>query len=68
MSAVIDLIKLEVAAIPTYTRNLRPLINNYEELPYGFSNILIPVEEPEEIAADKLVALVVSPYMRYRSD
>ena len=59
-------IKFEVATIPAHSRNVRPLISNYEELPYGYSSILIPVEEPEEIAADKLLALAVSPYKRYR--
>jgi len=59
-------IKLEIAAIPAHTRTVRALISNYEALPYGYSNILIPVEEPEEIAADKLLALSVSSYTRYR--
>ena len=59
-------IKLEVAAVPAHTKSIRALIVNYEELPYGYSNILIPVEEPEEIAADKLLALAISPYTRYR--
>jgi len=59
-------IKLEIAAIPAHTRSIRALIVNYEELPYGYSNILIPVEDPEEIAADKLLALAISSYTRYR--
>ena len=61
-----QIIKLKIAAIPAYTRTVRALISNYEVLPYGYSNILIPVEEPEEIAADKLLALSVSLYTRYR--
>jgi len=59
-------IKLEVAAVPAHTRTIRALIANYEALPQGYSNILIPVEEPTEIAADKLLALANSPYARYR--
>jgi len=59
-------IKLEIAAIPAHTRSIRALVINHDELPYGYSNILIPVEEPEEIAADKLLALATSSYIRYR--
>ena len=59
-------IKLEVAAVAAHTKSIRALIVNYKELPYGYSNILIPVEEPEEIAADKLLALATAPYTRYR--
>jgi len=59
-------IKLEVASVPAHTRSVRALLVNYEELPYGYSNILVPVEEPEEIAADKLLALAVSAHTRYR--
>ena len=59
-------IKLEVAAVPAHTKSIRTLLVNYAELPFGYSNILIPVEEPEEIAADKLLALAMSTYTRYR--
>jgi predicted nucleotidyltransferase component of viral defense system len=59
-------IKLEVASVPAYTTSVRPLLLNYDNLPLGYSDILIQAETQEEIAADKLVSLVSSKYIRYR--
>ncbi|MDR1185298.1 MAG: nucleotidyl transferase AbiEii/AbiGii toxin family protein [Coriobacteriales bacterium] len=59
-------IKLEVAGVPAHTRVIRPLINNYSELPYGYANILVLVESIEEIVVDKLFALSTASYTRYR--
>jgi predicted nucleotidyltransferase component of viral defense system len=59
-------IKLEVAGVSAHTRVIRPLINNYSELPYGYANILVLVESIEEIVVDKLFALATASYMRYR--
>ena len=50
-------IKLEVASIPAYTREARPLSRNYEFLPDGYNDVLIMVETKAEIMADKLVSL-----------
>ena len=59
-------IKLEIADIPAYTRSVRPLARNYDALPAGYADMLLFVEDLEEIAADKLFALVAAPYVRYR--
>lgn len=50
-------IKLEVANIPAYSRELRSLMRNYQFLPDGYSDVLIGVESLDEIMADKLVSL-----------
>ncbi|MBC8946165.1 nucleotidyl transferase AbiEii/AbiGii toxin family protein [Xenorhabdus indica] len=50
-------IKIEVANIPAYTRNILPLRNNYDSLPDGYNDTLIHVETLDEIMADKLIAL-----------
>jgi predicted nucleotidyltransferase component of viral defense system len=59
-------IKLEIAAVPAHTRIVKPLARNYETLPASYADILLFVEDLEEIAADKLFALVAAPYIRYR--
>jgi predicted nucleotidyltransferase component of viral defense system len=59
-------IKLEVAAIPSHTRTVRPLSINYEDLPAGYANTLLYTETLEEILADKIVSFAISPYIRYR--
>ncbi|MDR1183994.1 MAG: nucleotidyl transferase AbiEii/AbiGii toxin family protein [Coriobacteriales bacterium] len=61
-----QLIKLEIATIPTYERIIRPLLVNYPELPEGYGNVLLPVESLKEILADKLVSLAVAQNIRYR--
>ncbi|PHM77017.1 hypothetical protein Xcab_02435 [Xenorhabdus cabanillasii JM26] len=37
-------IKIEVANIPAYTRNILPLRNNYDSLPDGYNDTLIHIE------------------------
>jgi len=59
-------IKLEVAAVPAYSRELQVLKLNYPELPASYSDILIPCESLEEIMADKLESFICSPQLRYR--
>lgn len=60
-------IKIEVANIPAYSRVPRPLQENYEFLPDGYSDTLIMTETLDEIMADKLVSLVgCQRYVRYR--
>lgn len=50
-------IKLEVAAIPAYSRQIKGLVRNYQFLPDGYSDVFIGVESLDEIMADKLVSL-----------
>lgn len=49
-------IKIELAAVPAYSRETMPLRKNYDFLE-GAVTTLVPVESREEILADKLVAL-----------
>lgn len=51
-------IKLEVAAVPAWTREIRSPRRNYEFLPDGYEDILVPTESLEEIMADKLISLI----------
>ncbi|MCW3783578.1 nucleotidyl transferase AbiEii/AbiGii toxin family protein [Defluviimonas salinarum] len=60
-------IKLEVANVPAYTSELRSPMRNYQMLPAGYEDILIPTETLEEVMADKIVALVAcTSYPRHR--
>jgi predicted nucleotidyltransferase component of viral defense system len=51
-------IKLEVAVIPAWTREVNALKRNYDFLPDGYEDILIPSESLDEIMADKLISLI----------
>ena len=60
-------IKLEVADIPAYTRDIKSLARNYTFLPDGYSDVLLGVESLDEIMADKLVSLpACDRYVRHR--
>jgi len=59
-------ISVEVAAIPSYTKELRPLRVNYYGVPESYGDIIVLVESLEEILADKMLAFVVSSHIRYR--
>lgn len=60
-------IKIEVANIPAYSREPRPLLINYDFLPDGYGDTLIMTETLDEVMADKLVSLVNTlRYVRYR--
>ena len=61
-----QMIKLEVANVPAYTRVPQLLKRNYDFLPDWYDNVAIMVETREEIMADKLVALVDCPRLRHR--
>lgn len=52
-------IKLEIANVPAYTRELVPLLNNYEML-NGRNGVLVNTETVSEILADKVVAFPTS--------
>ncbi len=59
-------IKLEIANIPAYTRELMPLKLNYDFL-MGYGAVLVNTETLDEIMADKLVAFPASvKTIRYR--
>lgn len=59
-------IKIEVANIPAYTREVLPLKKNHPYLPDGYDDILITVESLNEIMADKLVSLAAAGHVRHR--
>ena len=60
-------IKIEVANIPSYSREPKPLLINYGFLPDGYGDILILTETLDEVMADKLISLVnTARYVRYR--
>lgn len=60
-------IKIEVAGVPAYSREPRPLLANYEFLPDGYGDTLIMTETLDEVMADKLVSLVNTVrYVRHR--
>lgn len=60
-------IKIEIANIPAYTQSIKTLVSNYEQLPSGYSDLIIRVEELTEIMADKLVSFpATTSHIRYR--
>ncbi len=60
-------IKIEVANIPSYSREPRALQHNYDFLPDGYSDTLVMTETLDEIMADKLVSFVSCiRHIRYR--
>jgi len=62
-----QMIKIKVANIPFYTREIRRLQSNYEFLPDGYGDTLIGVESLNEIMADKLISFPqCQKYIRYR--
>ncbi|MBP6104228.1 MAG: nucleotidyl transferase AbiEii/AbiGii toxin family protein [Gammaproteobacteria bacterium] len=62
-----QMIKIEIANIPAYTREPRPLQANYDFLLDGYSDTLVMVETLDEIFADKLISLVnCQVYVRHR--
>lgn len=59
-------IKIEIANIPAYTEEVRPVLQNYDFLAGYGANILVRVETLSEIMADKVLAFVASKNIRYR--
>ena len=60
-------IKLEIATVPSYTREIVALRSNYDLLPDGYDDILIPSESLSEVMADKLISYPATVrYTRYR--
>ena len=52
-------IKLEIANVPPYTREIVPLSSNYDFLS-GMNSVLVPTKSMAEILADKVVAFPTS--------
>ena len=62
-----QMIKIEVANIPAYTRVPQLLRRNYDFLPDGYGDLVVLVESLDEIMADKLISLVdCTAYIRHR--
>jgi hypothetical protein len=62
-----QMIKVEVACVPAYSRLPQSLRNNYDFFPDGYGDLVILAESLEEILADKLVSLVAcTSYVRHR--
>jgi hypothetical protein len=62
-----QMIKLEIARVPAYTRVPRSLQSNYDFLPDGYRDLIVLVESLDEILADKLVSLPANTaYVRHR--
>lgn len=59
-------VKLEIAPVPAHSHTFMQPINHYTS--YGFESKLPPikVESIDEIMADKILALAMAPYPRYR--
>lgn len=52
-------VKIEIANIPAYTRELVPLRSNYEFL-LGYDSVLVNAESLDEVMADKIIAFPAS--------
>ena len=62
-----QMIKLEIARVPAYTRVPRSLQSHYDFLPDGYRDLIVLVESLDEILADKLVSLPANrAYVRHR--
>lgn len=59
-------VRLEIANVPAYSGQLRPLRRNYTALPDGYEDILVPVETVSEVLCDKLISAVASKAPRHR--
>jgi predicted nucleotidyltransferase component of viral defense system len=62
-----QMIKIEIAAIPAYTRTPQQLRRNYDFLPDGYADLVVLTESLDEIMAHKLISLVnCRSHIRYR--
>ena len=60
-------LKLEIANVPAYTREVVALKKHYDFLPDGYSDTLIVAETLNEVMADKLISLpATAQYVRFR--
>jgi len=58
-------IKIEVAGVPAYTKELTPLRRNYDFL-QGYDSLLVNTESLSEVMADKILAFPVAKNIRHR--
>jgi len=62
-----QIIKIEIANVPAYTKTPKQLLYNYDFLPDGYNDTIVMVETLDEILADKIVAFVnCQAYVRHR--
>ncbi len=61
-----QVINIEIAAVPSYAPQLMPVRSPYPHLPEPIRTQLLVVESPEEILADKIVAVSARPYLKAR--
>lgn len=61
-----QMIKIEIANIPAYTKEPKQLLHNYTFLPDGYQDTIIMVETLDELLADKVVSFVVCDHIRNR--
>ena len=59
-------INIEICNIPAHSLETHQVRQNYPFMPDGYNNILIGVESPDEIMADKLLFLAATNNIRYR--
>ncbi len=59
-------IHLDVAKVPTYTSEVRPIQVISNGVAYGYRSLMLKVESKEEILADKIVALGARDYLKSR--
>jgi len=59
-------IKIEIAEVPSYNNTIRSINENYEGVFGKNDGTVVRVETKDEILADKIVALVARPYLKYR--
>lgn len=59
-------IKVEIAEVPSYSREIKRVTSRYPQLPKSYGDVLVPCESLAEICADKLVAFSMSTHLRHR--
>lgn len=60
-------VKIEIASVPSHTREVRPLALHYQGLPQSYSTTIIVCQTATEILADKIISFADSAdYVRYR--
>jgi len=61
-----QVINIEVASVPSYEPDLVSVNANYPHLPAPLQQMIIAAETPNEILADKIVALGARPFLKAR--
>lgn len=62
-----QMIKIEIANVPAYTRVPQAIRQNYDFLPDGYEDMLVLTESLDEIMTDKVISYVsCQKYIRYR--